>query len=313
MTIYGLKELFVEISTNYRNATTQPFTNHPLAILIRKKSKEIITPTLSGEDLIVKGSAGMGNWTPTPWIAVFNKNETDGAQEGVYVVYLFSEDMQRVYLTLNQGVTRPIENDGIKIALQKLRARAVEIRTNFPLNEFNLDDNIKIARSGLGSHYEKATIFYKEYNLNNLPENQTLENDRKKIIAYYNNYLLDSNVLTSGTNFQDFVGKVEEGKRILKQHYVRERNPKIIKEAKKLALARNNELKCEVCGFSFFDHYGGRGKDFIEGHHKKPISERQSGEKTSPGDIALVCSNCHKMIHLKMPWLSIEELKRIYH
>lgn len=121
-----------------------------------------------------------------------------------------------------------------------------------------------------------------------------------------------SEILTTETDFQDFIGRVEEGKRTLKQHYVRERNPQIIKEAKRLALERNNELRCEICGFSFFEHYGDRGKDFIEGHHKKPISEMGTGETTSPLDIALICSNCHKTIHLKMPWLSMEELQRIY-
>lgn len=121
-----------------------------------------------------------------------------------------------------------------------------------------------------------------------------------------------SGILTAETDFQDFIGGIEEGKRTLKQHYVRERNPQIIKEAKRLALERNNELRCEICGFSFFEHYGDRGKEFIEGHHKKPISEMGTGETTSPFDIALVCSNCHKAIHLKMPWLSMEELRRIY-
>lgn len=308
----NLKELFIEIAAGYPTAIRETFTEHHLAQLIREKSREIISQIVTGEDLTVKGAAGMGQWATVPWIAIFNKNETDGAQEGIYVVYLFSDDLKRIYLTFNQGVTKPIDNDGRRLAFQKLKAKAIDIRTNFTLQGFNADDNIHLADSGPGSDYEKATIFYKEYLLNNLPSNEVLINDLKQIVSFYNNYLMDSNVLTTGTDFQNFIGKVEEGKRILKKHYVRERNSKIIKEAKRLKLESVGELKCEICDFSFIQHYGERAKDFIEGHHLKPISEMQEGETTSAIDIALVCSNCHRVIHLKMPWMTTDEIKQIY-
>ena len=307
----NLKELFIEISSNYLKSIKEPLTGHPLAQLIRERSKEIISNLINDQELTIKGSPGMGNWNFVPWIAIFNKNETDGAQEGIYVVYLFSDDLKRLYLTFNQGITNPIVQFGRKVAIQKLQAKALDIRTNFTLQNFNSDNNIKLSNGTPGSDYEKVTIFYKEYSLDNLPENDTLLSDLKQLISFYNNYLLDSNVLTSGTDFQNFVGKVEEGKRILKKHYIRERNPKIIKEAKALALQKSN-LKCEVCNFSFSQHYGERAKDFIEGHHKKPISEMKEGEITSINDIALICSNCHRVIHLKIPWLTIEEIKQIY-
>jgi len=35
------------------------------------------------------------------------------------------------------------------------------------------------------------------------------------------------------------------------------------------------------------------------------------GDKTKVEDIAIVCSNCHSMIHRKKPWLTREKLKRI--
>ncbi|WP_242977147.1 HNH endonuclease [Clostridium botulinum] len=53
------------------------------------------------------------------------------------------------------------------------------------------------------------------------------------------------------------------------------------------------------------------GEDFIEGHHIKPVSELKEGEKTKVEDIVLLCSNCHKMIHRKRPWLSREKLKTL--
>ncbi len=313
MSITNMTDLFIQIRDHFAQAITEQFSGHPIAQSIRTDSREIISNIIQISDLTVKGSAGMGNWTSTPWIAIFNKNETDGAQEGIYVVYLFSEDLQRVYLTLNQGVTKPIETHGRKAAFQKMKAKAIDIRTNYELQGFNSDDNIHVADLGLGSDYEKVTIYYKEYSLSNLPSEDILISDLKKMISFYNHYLLDSNVLTTGTNFEGYIGRVEEGKRMLKKHYVRERNPRIIKEAKRIAFEQFGELKCEVCGFVFKDHYGERAEDYIEGHHKKPISEMEEGATTTTNDIALVCSNCHRTIHIKMPWLTIEEIKEIYH
>jgi len=33
--------------------------------------------------------------------------------------------------------------------------------------------------------------------------------------------------------------------------------------------------------------------------------------KTKPEDIVMVCSNCHKMLHRRRPWLKIDELKNL--
>ncbi|OMD64501.1 hypothetical protein BSK48_24785 [Paenibacillus odorifer] len=52
-----------------------------------------------------------------------------------------------------------------------------------------------------------------------------------------------------------------------------------------------------------------RGKDFIEGHHKKTVFEMREGETTKIEDIGMHCPNCHRMIH-RIPMISIEELKR---
>lgn len=101
-----------------------------------------------------------------------------------------------------------------------------------------------------------------------------------------------------------------EGKIAYVLHKKRERNPKLIKEAKSLFVSKHSRLYCEACKFDFQQVYGDRGIDFIEGHHKKLISEMKEGEKTKIEDIAMLCSNCHRMIHRKPP-ISVEELSEI--
>lgn len=105
---------------------------------------------------------------------------------------------------------------------------------------------------------------------------------------------------------------VKEGQRKLYLHYKIERNKKIVDSAKALALYNNKDLRCEVCGFSFFEHYGDRGKNFIEGHHVNPLGIDDKIVKTKIEDIRLLCSNCHSMVHVKYPWLTIEELRNLY-
>jgi len=121
----------------------------------------------------------------------------------------------------------------------------------------------------------------------------------------------DLELLTYNTdNYSNIT--VKEGQRTLYLHYKIERNKKIVNLAKALALKNNKELRCEVCGFSFFEHYGDRGKNFIEGHHVNPLGLVDESVETKIEDIRLLCSNCHSMIHIKYPWLTIEELKNVY-
>jgi hypothetical protein len=102
-----------------------------------------------------------------------------------------------------------------------------------------------------------------------------------------------------------------EGKLKLKQHLSRERVPKVIKLAKERFLHIHGKLFCEVCGFDFKEHYGDLGEGYIEGHHTIPISEMAEDAETKVEDIALVCANCHRMLHRKRPWLSITTLKGV--
>ncbi|MDE5592420.1 MAG: HNH endonuclease [Clostridiales bacterium] len=130
-----------------------------------------------------------------------------------------------------------------------------------------------------------------------------LENYIKSVLNENDDILLDN-----------AVEQFEEGRQKLKQHIVRERNPGLVQAAKqKFQQEHNGKLYCEICGFDFFEVYGDIGKDYIEAHHKKPISTMKDGEQTSIEDMAIVCSNCHRIIHRKKPWLTIEELKNLLH
>ena len=103
----------------------------------------------------------------------------------------------------------------------------------------------------------------------------------------------------------------EEGQVLSRMHHYRERNTKLVKDKKYRILRDTGELRCEICDFDFSIVYGDHGNGFIECHHTKPLSELESGQKTSLSDLCLVCSNCHRMIHRKRPWLSMKQLRQL--
>ena len=90
----------------------------------------------------------------------------------------------------------------------------------------------------------------------------------------------------------------------------RERSGALRREKIAQAKRRSRQIRCEVCGFSFLKTYGVLGEDYIEVHHRTPLYV--SGEVgSSIHDLALLCANCHRMIH-RRGWIGVEELAAIY-
>lgn len=167
-----MREAFDQIAAEFVEASTQPLTKHPLAQFIRTNARDQVHTALPAEyqRLLVKGSPGQGNWAQVPWIAVFDPAVTNSATRGYYVVYLFSHDMERVYLSLNQGTTAVHEEFGSG-ALDELarraglmRARLPEYRERFSQTAIDLAADAFLPRG-----YEAGHAFGVEYRLADLP------------------------------------------------------------------------------------------------------------------------------------------------
>jgi 5-methylcytosine-specific restriction enzyme A len=103
----------------------------------------------------------------------------------------------------------------------------------------------------------------------------------------------------------------EEGQILTRTHRYRERDTRLARQKKSRFLRDHGSLFCEVCKFDFAAVYGDHGNGFIECHHTKPVSELEVGATTKLSDLALLCSNCHRMIHRKRPWLSVDGLRTL--
>ncbi len=102
--------------------------------------------------------------------------------------------------------------------------------------------------------------------------------------------------------------EAQEGRRVTVMHVRRERSRKL--RAAKVAAAGGNPT-CEACGFDFEQVYGERGQGFIECHHLTSVTKLDPAIPTTLEDLALLCANCHRMIHAKQPWLTMEELEQL--
>ncbi|HHX68320.1 MAG TPA: DUF3578 domain-containing protein, partial [Gallicola sp.] len=131
----------------------------------------------------VYGSVGQGNLSQVPWFGIFHRRITESAKYGVYIVYLYSIEYKKIFLTLNQGFTH--FNDMFK----RKKFEYARKTSDYFAEEINLQ-NFKVGPIKLGNGlsqlakgYESGTIVYKEYNIDNLPSNEELFDDLNHLLV----------------------------------------------------------------------------------------------------------------------------------
>jgi 5-methylcytosine-specific restriction enzyme A len=108
----------------------------------------------------------------------------------------------------------------------------------------------------------------------------------------------------------DLEVEAREGRLLERRHLARERDSGLRSKKIERHLRTHGRLACETCGFDFEAVYGEHGDGYIECHHVVPLCA--SGEtKTRLHDLILICSNCHRMIHRRTPWLTPEQLRDV--
>ncbi len=182
-----LKGHFEQVLNNYYEArTSQQFANNPMGALIRNE----ITGQITVYDFIdnsiykVNGSVGQGNWAIVPWVAILDKRITTTTQKGVYIAYIFSSDMKRLYLTLLNGATELNKQYGKKETIAKMHEIAENIHSKIETDIFKADNNIETG----SEFYEEGCIFYKEYQAGQMPEDEILVDDLKAMVEIYQKY-----------------------------------------------------------------------------------------------------------------------------
>lgn len=303
------------ICSDYRAARTEEFAAHPIGHLLRKALPELIKDLLGEyrDEYLIVGSCGQGRWSEIPWVSVMDSLVTTTTTRGYYIVYLFSSDMDSVYLCLGQGVTAIKEEFGALEQAMILKHRADLIRARIPKYKSRFTDKqIALnASTSLGRSYGSGIAFSKHYTRNTLPDESVLVSDLSEMIVLYRQLVLGGGVDLIENDDQEIDRQLNltiEERKQFKEHR------RIEGRIDSLKVKRIQGYKCKVCGFDFQKVYGDIGKGFIEAHHLQPYSELKLGEKRRldlERDFAVLCANCHRMIHRLDDPSSISHLVRI--
>ncbi len=309
----NLNEALKAVVENYEKARTQAFSKeNPIYQTIIKEIPGKIVDLLGAKwsGLKVKGGVGTGNWAQVPWCCLLNSRVTTTPKKGIYVVYLFNIKYNKIYISLNQGTDSLNEEYGDKeyIDILQLRASLYKSKLNKYKDQLPLD-NIVNFRGRKADGYSAGHIIGIEYDAMNLPSDSKLVADLNVILEAYSS-LFDNEIEPLDEDDAELIAsryKTIEEKKIYCLHRRIERKS-CVKEVKKI-----HGLKCECCGLNFEERYGKLGKGFIEVHHLIPLSSLKLGEckEYDPHkDFAVLCSNCHRMIHRQSDPSDIDALRK---
>ncbi len=296
-----LRDALERVLSNWTQARAEQFAQHGLANFIRDEAKTIVGSSLNRPaGLDVKGSAGAGQWAAVPWIAVFDQTVTDTATQGYYVVYLFNARGNAVSLSLNQGTTatraefRDRTREALKDRAASMRMRLADFIADLPDREIDLGSTAQ-----LPADYEAGHCLGRTYYADNLPTEEVLLRDLNRAVEAYRALTFRGGLVPSVEVSQDddvpeIITELIEVRRY-KMHRRIERNARAGKLAK-----QHHGFECQGCGLDFARKYGPIGNNYIEAHHLRPISSLDEGVEVTYNvetDFAVLCANCHRMIH----------------
>ncbi len=144
--------------------------------------------TADQNNLKIQGSIGQGNFANYPWIGIFNNKVSTGATVGYYIVLLISDDLQQLYLTLNQGSTIQSKEEQTRISEYIYRiSDTIPGFVKGKLPEGSLVVNLKKNNGNKnGKKYEQTNLFYRSYDINKFDENDFYQHLNRLVVAYQN-------------------------------------------------------------------------------------------------------------------------------
>jgi hypothetical protein len=176
-----VRDFIVDVATGYNRLDGLAT---PTQQLLRSAGQELAEHVPGGLQVI--GSGGKGSATFSPWVGIFDPDETASPQRGFYVVYLFSEDLETVALSLNQGIEELTRQIGVAGARRRLAADARAIRKRLDESLIDLDPEMYLGSVGYRQRaYEAGNIVARTYWVDALPNEETLRADLHRFLEIY--------------------------------------------------------------------------------------------------------------------------------
>lgn len=266
----------------------------------------------------VKASIGNGNIARVPWVGVFRRDVTENAENGYYIVLLFSEVMNSCYLSLNQGITAIEKLYTKKFALKKMRETSAKAFSYLESTPEEIRGPIDLSSTGdLGRAYESAAIVSFKYSLLNLPSESIFLSDLEILLRHYEvlyktfGNSLNSLVSVSEAEFQQVV--LEKAAQIDERARVGRLNsgldPSLTAVLGSQGFLRSPVVAAEAISAAHFsceidpEHWTFTSKAkkhrYVEAHHLIPISHQDKFLVTLDivENVVSLCATCHRMLH----------------
>ncbi|MBT2739186.1 MrcB family domain-containing protein [Bacillus sp. ISL-77] len=207
--VSDIRSSLLKVMNEYLDAKREGFGSQPLGAFVRNTipSEFYQLSFIDSAEYLVIGSVGQGNWASVPWVAIMNRKITVSTQRGYYIVYLFSEDMKSVYLTLAQGVTETSKDE-----MERIKD---EIRESIPeTSKVRKDDNFSLGISSKARQYALSTAAYIPYYIENLPDENTFVTDLQEMVNIYEHYISLKNgyKTTESIKTEDYIVRETETK-----------------------------------------------------------------------------------------------------
>jgi 5-methylcytosine-specific restriction protein A len=178
-----------------------------------------------------------------------------------------------------------------------IRKRVSEFGEPLPVTEISLGSS-----AGLPGDYVAGHAIGVTYRLDALPGEVQLRSDLQAMVRAYRALTyrggIDADVESQTDLVEEFgipaLTSVTETRKYAFHRKI-ERNRTASRHAKKF-----HGTRCQACDLDFRERYGDLGKGFIEAHHLRPIAGLEEGVPVKydvAADFAVLCSNCHRMVH----------------
>ena len=164
-----------------------------------------LLPESGRAGMLLKSGLGMGSFADVPWVAVLHDKFGGTASNGYFVVFLFSKDSKRVYLTLGVGAGSAISGTWKSSDRISTETKAEKLRSecrNLGDFGFRLANDLDLATTGWrASSYAAGTSAYKVYDTEKLPDASDIEVDFSQAFECFSRLIKQGFSLDEPSNF----------------------------------------------------------------------------------------------------------------
>ena len=188
-----IKGSLYRILSEYSQARREPLAEHPLALLIRKDFPELVKDTVfdTDESIKVAGTKFIGSWANVPWTAVLDTRITDTTQRGVYIVLLFSEGGDQVFITVAQGVSDQTQSDND--TNRKAILETLDVPAGYSPGPL---EGSRLGVSGKAKSYAASVVFYKAFGREDLPSESHIEKELLTLRKFLTQVVANDNLMS---------------------------------------------------------------------------------------------------------------------